>query len=266
MNPFLILGPLGSIIIGFLSIIIWKIRGNVEVRYFLLGGLVWGISIAPKIAMDFTLTPRLNSWAKDTFSITGLLIILGIYVGLRTGLLECGFAFLAFSRTRLRKATLEEATAFGVGFGAIEAILIGFPSLMQLLMFIVNPSILESLSPAQRKIIESSLNSPTWVTIAPVVERTFTLFAHIFASVLIYISVAQRKLNLLLIAILYKTALDSMVPYIQTMINIDMPITLLEAEVWVTIMGSIGLFGTFYLRKKHQEALRRNNYEGEILR
>jgi len=266
MNPFLILGPLGSVIIGFLSIAAWKIRSNVDIRYFLLGGLIWGIAIAPKLVMDFTLTPRLNSWAKETYGITGMLIILGIYVGLRTGLLECSFAFLAFSRTKLKKATLEEATAFGVGFGAIEAILIGFPSLIQLILFIQNPSLLESLPPDQRRIIESSLNSPTWIAMAPMIERTFTLFAHVFTAILIYISATRRKSHLLFAAILYKTALDALVPYIQTIINTDMPMTILEAEAWVIMMGFIGLFGTLRLRKKYQETLGRKKYECKIPR
>jgi len=96
MNSFLILGPLGMVAVGLISITIWKVRSSVDLKYFLLGGLIWGIAIAPKLAMDYTLTPRLNSWAKNTYGTTGMLIILGIYVGLRTGLFECGFTFLAF--------------------------------------------------------------------------------------------------------------------------------------------------------------------------
>ena len=266
MNPFLIFGPLGAIIVGVLFIAAWKMRSNVSIKHFLFGGLVWGAAIAPKIVMDYTVTPMLSSWAKSAYGIMGMLIILGIYVGLRTGLFECGFAFLAFSRTELRKATWEEAMAFGVGFGAVEAILIGLPSLMQIAVFVLNPSLLESLPPTQREIIESLLNSPTWVAITPTIERTFTLFAHVFATMLIYISVTRQKPSLLLAAILYKTLLDALVPYIQTIIDMNTPITLFEAESWIIAMGLLGLAGTLRLGKTYRQNLRRKNYEFKVLR
>lgn len=258
MNPFIIFGPLGAVIVGLLSIALWKARSNTDIRYFLLGGLVWIIAIAPKLIMDYTLTLGLSSWARDTYGVTGMLIILGIYVGLRTGLFECGFAFLAFSKTKLREATLEEATSFGVGFGAIEAIFIGFPSLIQLTLFILNPSLLESLPPAQREVIESSLNSPTWIAAVPMIERTFTLFAHVFATLLVYLSATEHKPGLLFSAILYKSMLDAFVPYIQTVIDVQKPVTFLEAEAWVIIMGLIGLLGTIRFRKTYQNTQRRN--------
>ena len=161
--------------------------------------------------------------------------------------------FLHFSKSRLRKATLDEATAFGVGFGAFESILLGLPSLIQIVMFISNPSLLESLPPSQREIIESSLNSPTWIAAAPVIERIFTLFAHIFAAMLVYISATQCKLRFLYASILYKTALDALIPYIQTIINMNMPVTLFEAEAWIIIMGLLGLAGTLRLRKTYRK-------------
>jgi len=255
MNPFLIFGPLGMVAVGLISIAVWKMRSSVDLKHFLVGGLIWGIAITPKMAMDYTLTPRLSSWAENTYGIIGMLIVLGIYVGLRTGLFECGFTFLAFSKSRLRKATLDDATAFGIGFGAFEAILLGLPSLMQIVVFISNPSLLESLPPSQREIIESSLNSPTWIAAAPVIERIFTLFAHVFAATLVYISATQCKLKFLFTSILYKTALDALVPYIQTIINMNMPITLFEAEAWIIMMGFLGLVGTRRLRKTYRKTL-----------
>jgi len=251
MNPFLILGPSGMIAVGLVFIAAWKVKKNVSIKYFLFGGLVWGMATAPKLIMDYTLTPRLSSWAINAYGVMGMLIILGVYVGLRTGLFECGFTLLAFSKTKLRDSTLDEATAFGVGFGAFEAILLGLPSIMQIALFILNPSLLESLPPSQREIVESSLNSPTWVAAAPVIERTFTLFAHIFAALLIYISI-RGKPHLFLVSVLYKTLLDALVPYIQTIINMNMPITLLEAEIWIIMMGLLGAIGTIRLRRTYQ--------------
>lgn len=140
MNPFLMFGPIGMILVGLLSILIWKLKRHVGVKCFLLGGLVWAAAIAPKIAMDYTITPMLNVWAATTFGLVGLVIILGAYVGLRTGTFECGFTYLAFSKSGLKKMSVDEATAFGIGFGAFEAILIAVPSLIQIVPFALNPS------------------------------------------------------------------------------------------------------------------------------
>ena len=148
---------------------------------------------------------------------------------------------------------MEEATAFGVGFGGIEAIFIGIPSLIQLTLFIVNPSIIESLPPPQGEVFESSLNSSTWIAAIPMIEKTFTLFTHVFATILIYLSAKQHRPRLLFSSILYKSMLDAFVSYIQTMINIQKPITFLEAEAWIITMGLIGLLGVVRFRKTYQD-------------
>jgi len=47
--------------------------------------------------------------------------------------------------------------------------------------------------------------------------------------------------------------LDAFVSYIQTMINIQKPITFLEAEAWIITMGLIGLLGVVRFRKTYQD-------------
>ena len=149
--------------------------------------------------------------------------------------------------------SLEEATAFGVGFGAFEAILIGFPSLVQIAAFILDPSLLELLPPAQREMIEASLGLPTWVVPASAIERVFTLFVHLFTSLLVFISVTQRKPSFFLGAFFYKSLLDAFVPYIQTTINTEMPVSIYVAEIWVILMGTTALAGTHWTRKAMRE-------------
>jgi hypothetical protein len=61
MNPWLVLGPLGMVVVGVASIIYWRSRSQVELRFFLFGGLVWVASVAPKFVMDLSVTPVLSS-------------------------------------------------------------------------------------------------------------------------------------------------------------------------------------------------------------
>lgn len=248
MNSLLILGPAGMILVGLLSIAVWKLKRNVSVKCFLFGGIVWLVAIAAKFAMDYAMTPALNDWVTANYGFEGTLIIMGLYVGLRTGAFECGFTFLAFSKSGLKRMSLDEATGFGIGFGAFEAILIAVPNLVQIAAFALNPSLLDLLPPAQKEMVEASLNLPTWVVPAPVIERAFTLFAHLFTALLVFISVTQGRFGFFLGAFAYKSLLDALVPYIQTIINTDMPVTVYVAEIWVIVMGFIALGGTYRAR------------------
>jgi len=117
--------------VGVLSVVYWFRRSRSALRLFLFGGAVWAVSVAPKFLMDYTVTPGISSWMlQATPGLMAYLAVIGLYVGLRTGLFECGASYVAFVKTRLRSASTDEATAFGVGFGATEAIFLAVPSLM----------------------------------------------------------------------------------------------------------------------------------------
>lgn len=250
MNPFLIFSSIGMILVGFISIIFWKLKSNVSLKYFLFGGIVWIIAIIPKSIMDFTITPSLSSWVTNTYGLTGMVVIIGAYVGIRTGIFECGFTYLAFSKSKLKQISLNEATAFGIGFGAFEAILIAIPSILQMAILFSNPSILELLPIDQRQLIEAQLSLPTWVVPAPIMERILVLFAHLFTILLIFNSIIQRKIRFFFYSFFYKSLLDALVPYLQVTLNVSIsPIGIYLAEVWVAIMGLIALLGIKWMRK-----------------
>lgn len=250
VNPWLILGPAGMVVVGLASMISWKRRSGVAMRYFLWGGLVWGVSVAPKFVMDYTVTPRLSSLLMSSLGLTGTLAALGIYVGLRTGLFECGFTYLAAGRTGLREASVDEATAFGVGFGAAEAILLALPSLIQIASFIVNPTLIDALPPDLREVLQAQLNAPTSVVPAPILERVFTLFAHLFTALLVFSAMKQGRLQPFLLAFIYKSVLDAPAPYLQNLIASDAAVAVLYlAEIWVVLLGVIGLLGSIRLRR-----------------
>jgi len=61
----------------------WKLRKKISFKLFLAGGLIWAAAFLPKIALDYTFTPVLNEWLS-TYSLTGMLIIIGAYFGIRT--------------------------------------------------------------------------------------------------------------------------------------------------------------------------------------
>lgn len=245
MNPWLMLGPAGMVAVGLGSISYWRRRSHAPMRAFLFGGLVWAPSVAPKSLMDLTVTPMLSSRLDSSLGSMWALAALGLYVGVRTDLFECGATYLAVERTRLRDASLDEATAFGVGFGATEAVLLGLPSLIQMAAFLANPSLIDAIPPEQRALVISQLGAPTYVVFAPIMERAFTLFAHLFAALLIFSAVQGGRSRLFLLAFLYKTVLDAPVPYIQWLMRTSATWMIVYlAEVWVALMGATGLVGS----------------------
>ncbi len=235
--------------VGLLYIVIWKVKKDVKIKYFLMGGLIWLASMIPKIIMDFTVTSTLSSWVGTTFGLVGFFVIMGVYFGIRTGLLECSFPYLVFSRGKLRKMSPNEVMAFGIGFGAFEAILLAIPSILQIAAFIVNPSIIEMLPPASRQLVEVQLNMPTWIVPAPIIERAFVVLAHLFATLLIFASVKRGELKFFFGALAYKSVLDGAIPYVQSTFNPYVsPFNVYVAEIWVAFMGLIALVGIFRVK------------------
>ncbi|MEN3034814.1 MAG: YhfC family glutamic-type intramembrane protease [Candidatus Methanosuratincola sp.] len=268
LNPWLILGPSGMVIVGIFYMLFWRERvkresgKGVPLRFFIFGGLLWAAAIIPKIIMDYTVTQPLYFWWASSFGAFGALLLLGVYVGLRTGIFECGAAYLGFRAfakaaqvneagrssassgegAAVQKMGYSEAVAVGVGFGAFEAIVLALPSLVQMAAIFLDPSILSSLPPEQVAAIESQLSQPTWMAAAAAWERAFAILAHIFATVLAYLSAAHRRLILLGAAVAYKSALDAPIPILQAALA-NSPYYIVITEAFVAVIGLIGLLG-----------------------
>ena len=140
------------------------------------------------------------------------IVILGIYIGLRTGIFECSLPFAAFRWTKLKIMEINDATAVGIGFGSTEAIVIAVPALMQLALAIIDPSAFNSLPPDQLQAIETQLSQPVWIAAFAISDRVFTILAHIFATLLVFIAAVSKRLAPLFGAVLYKAKLDGQLP------------------------------------------------------
>ncbi len=250
MNTLPIFSPIGSILVGIILIWIWKHKTHVNLKYFAFGGLTWFGAIILKLMIDAAVGPALNTWSAATYGFNGMLIVQGLYLGFRTGTFDCGFTYLALSRSNLRKMSHDEATAFGVGFGSFEAIFIAIPYLLQLATFLANPSLLDSLPTAQSQALESQLNLPTWIVLATINERIFTFLVHVFVSLLVFMSVFKRKLGFLVGAVVYKILLDVPAPNFQANFSISEPLSILPSQIWVVCQGITALAGTLLARKK----------------
>ena len=133
VNSWLMLAGIGMILAGALPILWWWRKKGTSLKYFIFGAAVWFVAILIKLLMDITLTPLLTSYLQSYGTLV-IAVSLGFYVGLRTGLFESGFTYIAGVKTKLKHVTFDEAVAFGLGFGGIEAILLGLQSFLNILV------------------------------------------------------------------------------------------------------------------------------------
>ena len=247
VNAFLLLSPIGMIAVGLAAILFWKSRKRVAWKYFGYGALLWTLAIIPKIIMDIAVSPYLYAWLAG-YGMVIAIIGLGLYLGLRTGLLESGFTYLAASKVRdLKRIKLNDAIAFGIGFGAFEAIFLGIAGFLSLSFFVFNPSIASLLTPSE----QASLDSPTIIVGAAIIERVFSIFIHIFTSMLIFYSLAKKRISYLAYSIIFKAAVDGIIPALTYYIDTSTVTGIYLIEVPFLGLALIGYAGTRWLMKRY---------------
>jgi len=237
------------LLVGILSVVYWKKKTNVEMNYFFYGGFVWLIAISIKVMMDYTLSPFLYEYLS-LYGMLAAVIVSGIYIGIRTGILESGISYSFIIKSKLKRAGWKEAIAFGIGFGATESIFIGFSSFTSILVFVIFPTIVESIPPEYQLQLLSQLNMGTEIIFAPILERLFVLFAHIFSTVLVFMAVRSKKMFYLVISILYKTLLDGIIPWLNYTLGTGDIVSIYLIEVPIIIIGLIGYFGIRWLKPR----------------
>lgn len=245
MNPFLLIAQIGMLLVGLVAVLWWKRNKKVKWKYFAFGALLWVIAIVPKVIMDLAISSYFLVWLS-AYGLVAMLVGMSLYVGLRTGFFESGFSYLAIAKTKFRKMKLNEALAFGIGFGSIEAIAIGFIGLIDMLVLISNPGLVELLSPAQ----QAALDLPTILVFAPIIERASALMIHVFGSMLVIYAVGKRKINYLFISILFKTLVDGMIPLLTYVFDLTTVAGMYMVEIPIVVLGVLAFYGTKYIAKK----------------
>ena len=254
MNPYLILSGIGMLIVGAAAPLIWWWKKGTKIEFFIYGLLLWVIAISPKFLMDFTITNPLSE-SLLVYGNPAYAVVTGLYVGLRTGLLESGLSYVVIKKTRMRGADLNQAIAIGIGFGAVEAIFIGFSSFVNILAFLLYPGLIDKIPESQRDIVLQQLNQPSLMIPVPILERTFVIIIHIFALLLVFYAIKTTKIKYLIASIIYKTVVDAPIPAFQTYLNLNMPGDAYVVEAYFGILALIGLLGIEKIMEKWKHQL-----------
>lgn len=230
-----LLPGIGMILVA-LAFVVYALRqsrrlGRSGWGYLGLGALSWVVTVAVKFAIALVLNPTISKalWHNQLFAPSSL--VLYLYIGLLTGITEVWLTWLLLRYTRLGKVDWGRALAFGAGFGAFEALLLGVSNFASAAIFLTMPQTL----PANAVMSLANLANPLYGA-APIVERIATIFVHVLCSVLLFYGVLTHRSRWMWMAFLFKSLLDSVAAFAQFW-----GVGSLE-HLWV-IEGVIVLFG-----------------------
>jgi uncharacterized membrane protein YhfC len=232
ISPIVLLPGIGMILVA-LVFFGYALSRRLGFRYLVLGCIAWVVAVTFKFAWALPFnTPIYQALTGGLPAAFGQFIFY-IYVGALTGVFEVALVWLFLRYTRFGNVSWAKALAFGIGFGALEALLLGLSSLSTSLTALLAPDQFPPDALAQLALASNILFG-----LAPIVERAATILVHIFSNVLLFYGVQTRQARWFWAAFFYKTALDSVAAFAQFWgVN-----TL--ARIW-TIEGVIILFGLF---------------------
>lgn len=232
---------IGMLAVGLGAMALWYLVKRPKLRYFAFGAILWAIAIIPKYIMDYTITQPFQSMLLASMPLMAVLLVMSLYVGLRTGLFESGFTYLAVKYTRLSRMDFNEAMALGIGFGGIEAIYVGVLSLLTIATLMAQPGLANLIPPEQLAV--------SFIPV-PILERLFALFCHVFATMLAVYAVKLNDLRWLALSILFKTALDGALLPLQHVFGTGLS-GIYIIEGYVAVLGIIALAGLCWFARKY---------------
>jgi uncharacterized membrane protein YhfC len=205
LDPVLLISALGMFAVGLAAVLGWRRRAKSPWVFFGIGALAWTVGVALKVAWALPANkPILAVFSSHLGRAAGPASWL--YVGLLTGVFEVGATWLFVRYTRLRRASGADAMAFGLGFGAIEAVLLGGVSFVVALAATLFWSRLPS--DLQSALATKGWPFPPWMVVFPVLERAYTILAHAVSCILVIEGVQQRRPIWLVVSFAYKTLVD----------------------------------------------------------
>lgn len=246
LSPLILLPGIGMILVG-LGFVVYAGWQRLRWGYLGFGALMWIITVAVKFAWVIPMNPSIYRMLNDALPGGLGTAVWNLYVGLLTGVTEVAIVWLVMRYTRLGKVAWEHALAFGIGFGAIEAYLLGVYSFARRFTALLAPQV---FAPQVLEIFRLSENVLYGIA-PPVVERFFIIWVHIFSNVLIFYGVAKMQMRWFWLAFVYKSLIDAWGDVV-----IESGMLLRLEGIWmleagVILWGILGWLGTHSVRARY---------------
>lgn len=215
----------------------------------LMGAAAWFIAMFQKITWAARLNKPIFDFIRNRFSVKFAGPVSWSYVGLLTGIFECGIAFIfVFLIPALRQANWPDALAFGVGFGAAEALFLGLGQLGYIGYAMLRP---ESIPEKERISLKITADSLLMIPIG-IVERASALPIHIFTKVLIILAIQQEAYLLFFLSLGFKALVDGIAGWMhleKDIRNVGKPAQWWAYEFIFIILALISIAGIMFLRQ-----------------
>lgn len=245
ISPLALLGGIGMVVVA-LGFGAYAARRRLGWGYLALGALGWLVTVALKFAWAIPFNPMVSGTLVRTLPRGMDAPIFAIYVGALTGVFEVGLVALLLNYTRLGQVAWPRALAFGIGFGAIEALLLGALSIATIATAMLHPN---DYMPVVLEAFAKQSDVAWWL--APVVERLATTLVHMLSCALVFYAVNARRERWFWLAFAYKSAIDAVAAFGQS------SGTAALGAVWalegiVVIFGLAGALGLRWLAPRYQ--------------
>lgn len=230
--------------------VLWIISFGAAWPVLLLGGLAWSISVALKVAWAVPTNKPVLNFIKQRLPANLSGPISWGYIGLLTGIFECGIPLIfVLEIALLNEANWVNILAFGVGFGAIEALMLGMVALGQVGYYTIRP---ESIPEKERELYKTP-NSFLTIPLG-IIERAATLPIHIFAKALIFVAVQQNSYLLFGLSFGFSTLVDGIAGWMSLEKNIENSTKLSQWWAYEAVFVALALTsiaGIILLRNLH---------------
>lgn len=193
--------------VGVAAIVVDRRQIQGRLSFLALGGATWIGSVALKAAWALSTNSAIHHWLTDRCGSRIGEPIFWLYIGLLTGIFEVGATIAVARVARMGERPPRDAFSFGIGFGAIEAILMGVLGTVPVLILLVAPRLLPT--EARDAIVSARGGSMVIGMIVPPLERFSTLIVHVLTCVWVAEAFRTRRWRWAIFAFTYKSLVDA---------------------------------------------------------
>ncbi len=237
LSPTAVIPGLGMMLVAVFFIVFSRRQGGTW-GYLGLGSLLWVVTVAIKFIIAMAINPVIyrTLFVVDDLWAPGSLVFY-IYVGALTGITEVLISWLLLRYTKLGRVSWNKALAFGVGFGAFEALLLGLASSGTMISALIAPEAIPASAIGQLLSANNLL-----IGIAPIIERVGSILVHMVCAVLLFYGVKSGQARWFWVSFAWKTLLDTVAGFAQ-MWGVGTPARIWTIEAIIIILGLISWWG-----------------------
>ena len=253
ITPVALVSGIGMILVG-LGFIGYAMTRRLNWRYLLFGILAWLVTSVLHALWTSLVDPALYTALRGGLPKEAANALYELYFGVVVALFSAGLVYLLLRFTRLGKADWKSALAFGIGFGAIETLLMSYGSLHGAVIGMTSP---DAIPPEM--LVELAQMNNFFVSFAPVWEHFFITWAHILTFLLVFLAVVQRRPVWFWLAFLFKGSLYVFIHFTQSssMILVSSLSPIINQwliEGVIMLWGAVGWYGMGRLKALYPQA------------